>query len=301
VLVLNANAQPRPDQANDEIVRLSPFSIQESADVGRYQAAEASSGSRIRMNLMDTTQSISVVTNEFMSDLGTDRLLDAVKYVAGIGAGTQPNALDMMIIRGFHSYGATLDGFNQFNWVNQDPIVVERIEVVKGPNAIIAPQGLPGGVVNNITKRPLFANSGQISYQVGRWDANRAEFDANYVVRDDKLAVRVVGAITDADDYGQGEFHQNVTAMPMFTYRISPKTEVTAQLQVYNASVLANNGNPLSVYAVNRSNVRLMGGLRATSSLWGVISPGTRTGKICDFSSLRKSPISSQCVLLGTG
>jgi len=258
---VSVHAQQSLEQAEDEIVRLSPFAVQESADIGRYQAVEASSGSRVRMNLMDSTQSISVVTNEFMTDIGTTRLLDAVKYVAGIGAGTQPNALDMMNVRGFQSYGATLDGFSQFNWVNQDPVIVERIEVVKGPNAILAPQGLPGGVVNNVTKRPLFTNKGYVSYQVGRWDANRAEFDANYVVRDDKLAVRVVGAVTDADDYGQREFHQNITVMPMFTYRLSPATEFTLQLQVYNASVLANNGNPISVYAVGRSNVRLQEGL----------------------------------------
>jgi len=97
------------------------------------------------MNLLDATQSVSVITNEFMTDIGTARLLDAVKYVAGIGAGTQPNALDMMNVRGFQSYGATLDGFSQFNWVNQDPVIVERIEVVKGPNAILAPQGASRG------------------------------------------------------------------------------------------------------------------------------------------------------------
>jgi len=259
-LVASSYAQQIPAQNDEEIIRLSPFSIQESADIGRYQAVEASSGSRVRMNLMDSTQSISVVTNEFLTDTGSARVLDAVKYVAGVGASTQPNALDVMNVRGFRSYGTTIDGFNQFSMLNQDPIIIERIEVVKGPNSVLAPQGLPGGVVNNVSKKPLFTNQGYVSYQVGRWDANRTELDGNYVVND-KLAVRVVGAVTDADDYGKGEYHQNITVMPMFTYRLGPKTEFTAQLQVYNGSMLANNGNPVSVYAVNRSNVRLQEGL----------------------------------------
>jgi len=260
-LASSAYTQQTSAQNDEEIVRLSPFAVEERADIGRYQAVEASSGSRIRMNLMDSTQSISVVTNEFMTDIGTDRLLDAVKYVAGIGASTQPHALDVMNVRGFQNYGATIDGFSQFNWVNQDPIIVDRIEVVKGPNAIIAPQGLPGGVVNNVSKRPLFTNKGYLSYQVGRWDANRAELDANYVVRPDKLAVRIVAANTDADDYGRGNFHTNTTVMPMFTYRFSPTTELTVQLQAYNASVLFHNGIPLSLYAVGRSNVHVQEGL----------------------------------------
>jgi len=258
--VVSAHAQQAPTQSDEEIVRLSPFAVNESADIGRYQAAESSSGTRVRMSLMDATQSISVVTNEFLTDTGSARVLDAVKYVAGVGISSNTTALDVMNIRGFQSYGPTIDGFNQFSMLNQDPIIIERIEVVKGPNAVLAPQGLPGGVVNNVTKKPLFTNKGYVSYQVGRYDANRAELDANYVVND-KLAMRVVGAVTDADDYGKGEYHQNITVMPMFTYRISPKTEFTAQLQVYNGSMLANNGNPVSVYTVNRSNVRLQEGL----------------------------------------
>jgi len=257
----SAHAQQISDSDEEEIVRLSPFSVEESADMGRYQAIQTTSGSRVRMDLMNSTQSVSVLTNEFMNDVGTGRLVDIVKYVAGIDANNHTNALDTMFVRGFFAQGATLDGFYNYNWINQEPVIIDRIEVVKGPNAIIAPQGLPGGVINNITKRPLFTNKGYVSYQVGRYDSNRAEFDANYVVRADKLAVRIVGAITDADDYGKDEFHQNITVMPMLTYRFSSTTDFTIQLQAYNASLMANNGLPVSPYAVGRSNVHLLEGL----------------------------------------
>jgi len=258
-----AYAQQTPAQTDDEeIVRLSPFSVEERANLGRYQAVEVTSGSRVRMDLMEATQGISVVTNEFMQDIGTGRIMDAVKYVAGVSSSHDPNAMDTMNVRGFQSIGGTtIDGFTRFNWFNLDPIVIDRIEVVKGPNAILSPQGLPGGVVNNVTKRPLFTNKGYASYQVGRYDSNRAELDVNYVVRPDKLAVRVVGAFTDADDYGKGQFHQNVTVMPMLTYRLSPATEFTAQVQLHNATVLANIGAPISVYAHGRNNVHLQEGL----------------------------------------
>jgi len=217
------------------------------------------------MELMDSSQSISVVTNEFMQDVGTGRVSDAVKYVAGVSAlNTNLNAFDGMFVRGFWLAGATVDGFYQFNWINQEPVIIERMEVVKGPNAILAPQGLLGGVVNLVTKKPLFTNQGYASYQVGRYDSNRAEIDINYVVRTDKLAVRVVGSLTDADDYAKGDFHQNITVMPMFTYRISPTTDFTLQLQAYNTSFLTNLGapiSPISVYALGRSNVRRLDGL----------------------------------------
>ncbi|WP_197457025.1 TonB-dependent siderophore receptor [Cephaloticoccus capnophilus] len=260
-LAASAYAQQAPDQSGDEIVRLSPFSVQESADMGRYQAAESTSGSRVRMDLMDSTQSISVLTNEFLSDIGTTQLLDAVKYVAGIGPSNGPDTMDIMSIRGFQNWElTTVDGFGQTSYINLDPVVVERIEIVKGPNAIIAPQGLPGGVVNSVTKRPLFKNSGSVSYQVGRYDANRAEIDANYVVKDDKLALRVVGAFTDSDRYMKEKYSQNFTVMPMLTYRISPSTELTAQVMAYNATSTLMSA-PVSIYAVGRRNVHIMEGL----------------------------------------
>jgi len=269
-LAVSSYAQQPPAQDDEDIVRLSPFSVSESANMGRYQAVEASSGSRIRMDLMDSTQSISVLTNEFLGDIDTTQMLDAVKYVAGVGISNNPEIMDIMNIRGFQNWRAvTIDGFSQaYGVVNQDPIIIERIEVVKGPNAILAPQGLPGGVVNSVTKRPLFKNSGSVSYQVGRYDANRTEIDANYVVKDDKLALRVVGAFTDADKYVKEKFSQNLTVMPMLTYRISPTTEVTTQVQVYNGSVLAE-ALPMSVYAVGRSNIRILDGIPRNFGLTG--------------------------------
>jgi len=275
-------AQQAPSQNDEEIVRLSPFAVNESASMGRYQAVEATSGSRIRMDLMDSTQSISVVTNEFMQDVGTSRMLDAAKYVSGIGEGGDPNAMDTNTVRGFLNQGATIDGLSRFNWANQDPIVVERIEVVKGPNSILAPQGLPGGVINYISKRPVFKNQGYLSYQVGRYDANRAELDANYVVND-KLAVRVVGAFTDADDFGKGAFHQNTTVSPMFTYRISQTTDFTLQFSAHNSSVLTNVGAPLSLYAVNRSNIHLLEGLPRDFEISGRNSVRSQSGQDVRF------------------
>jgi len=277
-----SHAQQAPEREDEEIVRLSPFAIEERADIGRYQAVESTSGSRIRMDLMNSTQSISVVTNEFMQDIGTSRMLDAAKYVAGIGEGGDPNAMDTNMVRGFLNQGATIDGLTRFNWANQDPVVVERIEVVKGPNAILAPQGLPGGVINYITKRPVFKNQGYLSYQVGRYDANRAELDANYVVND-KLAVRVVGAFSDSNDFGKGAFHQITTVMPMFTYRISSRTDFTLQLSAHNSSVLTNVGVPLSPYAVGRSNVRLLEGLPRDFEISGRNSVRSQSGQDIRF------------------
>ncbi len=231
---------------NEEPVLLSPFLVSTEA-AGRYQATDATSGTRMRIPLMDSSQSVSVITQELIGDIGAGRVVDAAKYVSGVTESTIPNAQDRTTIRGFQNDGATVDGFGYFSFANLDPVLIERVEVVKGPNAIIAPQGVPGGTVNNVTKKPLFKNQGSISYQIGRYSANRAELDVNRVAVAGKLAVRVVAAAQDADDYGDNNFHKSFVAMPMFTYRFGPKTELTVQLEAYKWTALNFNGLPLAL------------------------------------------------------
>ena len=62
-----------------ETIRLSPFNVEESSDVG-YLAPNSLAGSRLNTNLEDIAASISVFTEEFISDLGATNLTDVLAY-----------------------------------------------------------------------------------------------------------------------------------------------------------------------------------------------------------------------------
>src|SRR5688572_3287567 len=179
---------------DDEVVRLSPFLVSGDAAVGRYTSLEATSAGRVRVNIMDSSQNVSVITSEMLSDVGAGRILDATKYIAGISESTLPNAQDRTNVRGFQADGRTLDGFTIGGFLSMDPAIVDRIEVVKGPNPILAPQPTsPGGTVNSATKKPQFRNFGMANVQVGEFDANSAFIDVNRKVSD-TIAVRAVAS-----------------------------------------------------------------------------------------------------------
>lgn len=257
---LLAQTPNAPATSEEEVVTLSPFQVSTDKE-SRYQATEATSGTRVRMSLLDASQSMAVITRELIEDVGASRILDAAKYVAGVYESTIPNAQDRTTIRGFQNDGATVDGFSYFSFANLDPVIVDRIEVVKGPNAIMAPQGVPGGTVNNVSKRPVFRDAGYLSLQIGQYSSNRAEVDVNRVVTKGKLAVRVVGAVQRADDYGDGNFHNSAIVMPQFTYRFGPSTELTVQGMVYNWWSLNYSGVPISLYSGSRGKARILDGL----------------------------------------
>jgi iron complex outermembrane receptor protein len=95
---------------DNEVVTLSPFEVSGSASVGRYSSLESTSAGRVRTDIMDSSQSISVITEELIEDIEPGRILDAAKYVAGVSESTLPTSWERTNMRGFQSEGRTVDG-----------------------------------------------------------------------------------------------------------------------------------------------------------------------------------------------
>ncbi|HEY3756322.1 MAG TPA: TonB-dependent receptor [Opitutaceae bacterium] len=258
---------PPPAASSDQVLTLSPFQVS-SQPIGRYEATEATSGTRYRMPLMDASQSVTVISHDLVQDVGATRILDAAKYAAGISESTIPNAQDRTNIRGFQTDGATIDGFNFFSFSNLDPVVIDSIEIVKGPNAILSPQ-VQSGTINVISKKPLWNDAGYFDVSVGRYDADRAEFDVNQVVLNNQLAVRVVGAVDHSHDLADGNFNHSQIVMPMATFKFSDRAEVTAQAQVYNSYNAAYGGVPLDFSDGTNSNAQILPGIPTDLDLYG--------------------------------
>jgi iron complex outermembrane receptor protein len=250
-----------PVASNDETsVVLDPFTVS-ARQVGRYSSTEATSGGRIRVSVFDAPQSISVVTRDLIEDVGALRVLDAAKYVSGITESTIPNGLDRITIRGFQTDGQTVDGFRSNAQANLDPVFVDRIEVVKGPSAILAPSGVPGGTINNVSRKPQFQNFGTVSAQVGRYDANRAELDVNRVFgTGNNYAVRVVGSGQDAEGY-VGNWLRSYAIMPMFTARTATGTQFTLQVAAVDFRTQNYLGLPLDPSTSSTNRATLLSGV----------------------------------------
>ena len=152
-LTLSALPLTAQNPAPGEVIELSPFTV--SADAAdRYRATDAISAVRVRAQLIDTPSTISVITRDMMDDLAPNRVFDAVRYVAGVQEGRGIQFQDRMIIRGFETQNGarTVDNFLQSaDADNIEESVIDRIEVSKGPNAILSPAGAPGGSLNIIT------------------------------------------------------------------------------------------------------------------------------------------------------
>ena len=136
--------------------QLETIKVQAEAD-SSYIATQTASTLRGKQKNLESTQTVNVVSKQYMKDYLPANLDNALTQVSGI---TQGNTLggtqDTVMKRGF---GDNRDGSIT---VNGMPIVqgrtmnaaVEQVEVLKGPSSLLYGIMDPGGVINVITKKP---------------------------------------------------------------------------------------------------------------------------------------------------
>jgi len=255
----------------EEVLELSPFTVS-ATGADRYRTTDAISAVRIRAPLIDTGSSISVLTREFIDDVAPGRLFDATRYIAGVQEGRFYNFLERMIIRGFQNDGRTVDNFLNASGQNYDEALVERIEVSKGPNAILSPAGAPGGTVNVVTKSPLFTSRRLFTAQAGLYDSRRASLDLTGPVEGlPQLAYRLIGTVQDSRrEWTSDARLRRKVLSPQLTYRFG-NTEITVKM-TYNDTYAASS--PLYVL----DSAVIATGSNATPALDPALKLGNRNG-----------------------
>ncbi|MBK1876048.1 TonB-dependent receptor plug domain-containing protein [Pelagicoccus mobilis] len=191
---------------DEEIFELSPFTIDGSEDEG-YRATSTLAGSRLRTDLKDVGSAISVVTKELLEDLGAvdnETLLSyttstevggAESIFTGTGNGTAINERGNFTspnsntrVRGLARADNTRDYF--LTDVSWDNYVVDRVDMQRGPNAILFGLGSPAGIVNATTHEATFTDSNKAELRFGSYGSARMMLRSNRVILEDELAIK---------------------------------------------------------------------------------------------------------------
>jgi iron complex outermembrane recepter protein len=232
VTALAQTAAPQAPAAAPDTVTLPTFSVS-TERANAYRATDSMSAARIRGAIVDTPATINVITSDFLKDIGAASLFDATQYVSGIGNGRLAGGsgiLDRQTIRGYENDGRTIDNFNSGFQANLDPLLHERVEIVKGPNAILAPTGTPGGSINVLTKSPKFNPENSATLEAGRFFGNKITMDSTGPVSGiSSLAYRVVAGYQDADSFVDGSL-KSWSINPQLTWKISDRAQLTLKL-----------------------------------------------------------------------
>ena len=244
--ILPAGAQTDSANQASETVKMPEFSVSGS-QADAYRATDSLSGARIRTALIDTPATINVITNDFIQDIGANAMFDATQYVAGIGNGRLAGAngiIDRMTIRGFETNGRNTDNFSSTFQANLDPDLIDRIEIVKGPNAILAPTGSPGGAINAITKSPLMTQQNSLSMEIGNFNSQKLTLDTTGPISSVKgLAYRLIAAVQDTRTFQPGRLEQ-WDVNPEFSYELSSTSKITLKMTHVEWAALGSASSP---------------------------------------------------------
>ena len=204
-----------------------------------YVARRSSSGTKTNTPIMETPQSVSVIGAEQIRDQKANKLDEVLRYTAGVRAGTfgADTRNDWWLIRGFKSddVGLFLDGMQLFytsyaSWKLQTPNM-ERVEVLRGPSAVLYGGSSPSGIVNVISKMPPAEPIRYVETGVNNFGNAYVGFDFGGPVatqpQDGKLFYRVVGQVQNGPTQVNFTPDNNYFIAPSFTWKPDADTTFT--------------------------------------------------------------------------
>ncbi|MFD3264338.1 TonB-dependent receptor [Phenylobacterium ferrooxidans] len=209
-----------------------------------YRAERISTATRTDTPLLNVPQAVTVVTDELIRDQSMRSMADVMRYVPGVSMGQGEGHRDAPTLRGNSTTADFfVDGVRDDVQYFRDLYNVERIEVLKGPNAMIFGRGGGGGVINRVIKKADWSDTSGLTAEVGSWNHRRLTVDAARPVSD-AFAVRLVGAYERSDSYRDFANVQRWGVTPSIAWRNGDDLTVSLSYEHFEDDRTTDRGVP---------------------------------------------------------
>lgn len=216
---------------------------------GSYTARKITLG-KGEQAMKEMPQSVSVLTRQRLDDQGITDLREAVNNVTGVVGvhGVGPGVV--ITARGFQIDQWQYDGVpidrNTYalgNWGQENMVIYDRLEVLRGASSLLEGTGSPGGSVNLVRKRPLATRQVAFTARAGSWDHYGAQLDVSTPLNaDGSLRGRAIVDEDDSHSFIDQVWSRNRTVYAALDYDLGPAT--TLGLAVSNVN---GRGRPMFV------------------------------------------------------
>lgn len=176
---------------------------------GSYTTPATAAATGLSLSLRDTPQSVTVLTRQQIDDQNLLSLGQAMKSVPGVFAVSSDTDRTDLYSRGFYIDNYQYDGVpttvttDFFGASNNDPVLYDRIEVVRGATGLMTGAGNPSASVNLVRKHAdskVFAGSASLA--LGAWNLRRATVDLQAPLSEDgRVRARLIGMTEDRDSF----------------------------------------------------------------------------------------------------
>ncbi len=212
------------------VVEANPVLVTASRDV--YTVTHATTATKTDTPLINTPFSIQAIPRQIMDDQQAVRLEDVTQNVSGVQRGFGYGEFAQQYhIRGFETNFNTFRNGFRLGQYGMDIANLDRVEVLKGPAAALYGRVDPGGLVNQVLKRPLSYPHYALQQQFGSYDFFRTTGDVGGPLNAaGTVQYRVNGAYVNSDSFRAVSLERGFVA-PSLLWRPSPETEVTASIE----------------------------------------------------------------------
>ena len=160
-----------------------------------FKADYSDTTTRSGAMLREVPQSVTIITSKVLETQQVTSLQDALRNVSGVAFTQSPQGAPTFSVRGFTETSATTNGVSDRGATRSNVFGVERIEVLKGPQAILAGAGALGGGVNIVMKKPQAENIRDLTFQYGSHDDVTLAGDlSGALTADKKLTYRLIAS-----------------------------------------------------------------------------------------------------------
>ena len=232
----NANPTSPTEQLPPVVVSAPRVETAGGATDG-FVAISGSTGTKTDTPLIETPQSVSVVTRDQMTAQGATTVPEALRYTSSVLSEQRGNSTagaPYLYSRGFTLEqfldGTRLPSDSNFGYAipSFDPYGLERIDVLHGPSSVLYGQANPGGIANLVSKQPTTTPLHEIFVSTG--SHNRAEVGVDFggsLTKDGTLSYRLTALGLDASTQVEGVKEKRIFVAPAITWRPDDATTLT--------------------------------------------------------------------------
>jgi iron complex outermembrane receptor protein len=179
---------------------------------------------------MDLPQSVISISKDVIVQQQVLRLSDVLKNVSGLYVmGNTGGTQEELAGRGFayNSSNTFKNGARFNNGVMPEMSSLERVEIMKGSNAILFGNVAAGGIINLVTRKPIFENGGEVSFRAGSYGFYKPTIDVYGNLTDsNRVAYRVNTTYETTKSFRDNVSSDRVYINPSFLIKAGKKTEI---------------------------------------------------------------------------
>ncbi|HFK5505572.1 TonB-dependent siderophore receptor [Elizabethkingia anophelis] len=228
-----------------KFIKTDTIKVQQIEDINLHKTGNPNKAkplsTKSNLTVMETPQPIAIVTHEIIEQQQAKQLSDVLQNVNGIYVtSSRGNSQDSFGGRGFILGNDNIfkNGARVNSGVFPEVSGLERVEVLKGANAMLYGNTAAGGIINMVTKKPRFQTGGSFSLSGGSWNTYKPTFDVYGPISKD-VAFRLNGTYETAKSFRDHVSSEKIYLNPSILFNIGKKSQL-----IVEGDYLINNFTP---------------------------------------------------------